>query len=274
MNIEFSYISDLHIDFYVPSYRSKRKQEKGIDRLVDSLIPDKLTDILLIAGDLSHYNYQTIYLLKSLKRYYKHILFTTGNHDLYLVSKNQYKKYNGYSFNRLDELKTYVKDIDGVVYLDGQIIDINGIKFSGCPMWYDGSYSKYKFNMTNELIAISWKNGMNDSRLIHGILTHDELFKKQIKKFRDSVCLSDVYISHVGPVVPKNIPSCYNNHMTGFFYFDGEKYLYNDSPNIYLFGHTHNVYDFMYNNTRMICNPYGYPHEKSVAKIKVLDNKL
>ncbi|MFW6247028.1 MAG: hypothetical protein ACOC22_02535, partial [bacterium] len=38
-----------------------------------------------------------------------------------------------------------------------------------------------------------------------------------------------------------------------------EKY----SPNYWIFGHTHTHHDYNINNTRLICNPMGYSHEKT-----------
>ena len=266
-NIEFSYISDLHLDFYVHAHTPERKQEKAIDLFVENILPDVCCDVLVIAGDIGHYNNQNAYLFKSLKKHFKHVLFVTGNHDLYLINHNQQKKYFNNSFNRLHELRKIVDEIEDVHFLEGQIVDIDGVKYSGTSMWYDGSFAR-KSGMVSDIIQMTWKNSMNDNRMIFGMDRYDQIFNEQRQILDSSLWLSDVYLSHVGPIVPRPLPDRYNVPSTGFFYFDGEECLYDENaPKVWVFGHTHTIHDFMFRNTNMLCNPHGYPRERIEPKI-------
>jgi len=116
-------ISDIHLDFY-----AKFKQ-KSIETFTKKLINTKTNknfDVLIIAGDIGHYNDDNIYFLELISNYYKKVFVTWGNHDLYLL-ESQREKYYYNSFNRLNELKEMIKEIDNVVFLDGEKIEYEGI---------------------------------------------------------------------------------------------------------------------------------------------------
>lgn len=121
MSLTFDIISDLHLDFHLKQNANEKKY--------DAFCKNKLFDegfehgeILLIAGDLSHYNNQTKAFFEYLvKKYYKELFFVTGNHDMYLINKKQEKKYKN-SQARLTELKEMFKDNEKIHYLDGDIV--------------------------------------------------------------------------------------------------------------------------------------------------------
>ena len=93
---------------------------------------------------------------------------------------------------------------------------------------------------------------------------------EKLQKFQDYDNI-DVMISHYGPVVPDNIPEDYKDCSTTFYYFDGSKDIERISPKYWIFGHTHNSYDFIKGNTRLICNPVGYPSENRYTQIKRIE---
>jgi hypothetical protein len=87
------------------------------------------------------------------RKIYKKIFVTFGNHDMYLVSNAQRSKYQ-ISWNKVKDLKQICECIDTVEFLDGNIIEVDGIKIGGAGMWYDMSYCKNlnfrtKFNNKN-----------------------------------------------------------------------------------------------------------------------------
>lgn len=89
--MKVSYISDLHLDFHV-KYGSNedkmfKKTREFIEKLIQSDVGDK--EVIVIAGDLSHYNKQSIAALEVFNEHYELVLFVPGNHDYYLVSKTQ-----------------------------------------------------------------------------------------------------------------------------------------------------------------------------------------
>lgn len=59
--MKIAYISDLHLDFYIQPHAS---WERKMPRLLEELLPTEKADVLIIAGDLSHYNSQTKFALR------------------------------------------------------------------------------------------------------------------------------------------------------------------------------------------------------------------
>ena len=50
--------------------------------------------------------------------------------------------------------------------------------------------------------------------------------------------------------------------MNDFFVHNGaESLIHNNKPKIWIHGHTHEYFDYIHVNTRVITNPKGYIHE-------------
>ena len=291
--MKVAFISDSHEDFWISAKLSGHKLLTTIENFVDEVLKPKEADILVIAGDTSHYNNQTEMMLRYLasKKMYKKIFVTFGNHNLYLVSNSQESKYKK-SWNKVLELKQMCEAIETVEFLDGNIVEVDGVRIGGCSMWYDFSYGKKIGNLDDFQMLQKWKSVMNDANLIKGDdylgstnsggmysygktkhYTFDPLkfFEQEKEKFLKIIEDCDVFVSHFGPVVPPDIQPHYKNTTTGFYYFDGERYLWADkAPKLYIFGHTHDTFQFQVNNTILACNPLGYKSENTGVEIEVI----
>jgi len=278
----------------VPGKLSGHKELTALENFVDDILKPKPADILIFAGDNSHYNEQMekILIYIANKKMYKKIFVTFGNHDMYLVSNKQEHKYRK-SWNKVIEMKEICEAIDTVEFLDGNIVEVDGVKIGGCGMWYDYSYGKKIANMNDFHMLQKWKAVMNDANLIKGddhlglndvrsmygygkmkVYSFDPLvfFENEKEKMVKIIEECDIFVSHIGPVVPPNLKPEYQNVDTGFYYFDGERYLWAEkAPKVYIFGHTHDRYEFKVNNTWLMCNPLGYPSENTRGEIEVVD---
>lgn len=261
----FDFISDVHWDFWVNVQHPEYTQIKKFKKLFDKIFPEKRSDTLLIAGDIGHYNEQNELVFKLLKEYYKHIVWTHGNHDLYLVSKNQMKKYNYDSFSKLNEMIELSSKIDGVHYLDGDMVKIDGVLIGGGSGWYDFQYGVQVHNQTIQQIEELWEYYMNDSRLIKipnsvtGMLDNGKYFQEQYNKLKKIHKWCDIIISHIGPDWSKVLPK-YNHPSTAFYYFEGQNLLANLDKSTWIYGHTHDPYEYIHKSgCHLICNPLGYP---------------
>jgi len=263
-------ISDLHIDFYFKD--SKQINKRVVLQLFDRIFRNKQSDILIIPGDLGHNNQQITDIIKIIKdNYYEHIICVLGNHDYYLLSKNQSKKYLYNSLNRVKELRTMLNDIVGVDCLDGTIIEIDGIKFGGCDSWYDGSY--YSTSMSNDDIVKHWKSTMNDAKYIKGIDNFYDLVKIEQKKLDNIYLKSDVIITHISPSI-NNLPN-YNDDdkSNGYYTFNGEDYLSNTTAKYWIFGHIHQSHEYEEYEVKCLSNPLGYPKQSKDFSIKTIEIK-
>ena len=269
MNIHIT--SDIHLDFWIDPKCPHAKQIRLINELINNCLPEENADIILIAGDIGHYNWQNELLFKELRKYYKHVLWVFGNHDLYMVSKNVTKQFKNNSWARLNDMIERSNNIDGVHYLEGNTLEIEGFTFGGHGMWYDGTYSLRHFQMNRASQIKYWQDFMNDSNLINvpdtpsGLIDWHTLSKEAIESVRDIIKTCDVFMSHIGPDCSR-VHSKWHNAGTGFYYFNGEELLCEmNEKQAWIYGHTHDPSFF--NNVygcQMICNPLGYPIGRNI----------
>lgn len=271
---QFDLISDTHIDFWVNMDSNQPKMKNKLKEFTKRLLPDNTSDVLVIAGDLGHYNKQNLIFLNILKETYKKILLVEGNHDLYMISRNIKEKYKNNSSNRINEMKQLASQIEGVHYLDGNIIEIDEIKFSGTGMWYDFTYGTKELNIDKSDVFEAWEDYMNDGVYIKGIENRPyKKFEIEKEKLEKIIYKSDVIITHVGPDW-SNITQKYKNDIcTSFYYFDGNEYFQYLNEKIWCFGHTHEHYNYIKDGCRFINNALGYPNENSDIK-KIINVSL
>ncbi len=281
------FISDTHNDFWVKEVNPQSpKFDKQIDEFINILNPSQ-AEVLIIAGDLGHYFKQDTGILLKLKKYYKHIIFVIGNHDLYLVSNSIEKKYKWDSFKRVKAMKDWCSAQENIHLLDGDVIEINGYKFGGLGMSWDYSFGK-SLNLSEYHLYELWKSKMNDSRLIFqdGIRSHsvplayggsysnpsfdvDEYFNQQRIKL-DNIKEVDVMVTHYAPILSDD--SKYKDDgMTTFYMFDGLCDIERLNPIYWIHGHMHSNVDDIVAGTNILCNPLGYPGENTYTSIKEIE---
>jgi len=275
------YTSDLHLDFYTNTY-TLNKCENLINRAkilgdfkkIDS---NPLNDVLIIAGDLSHYNHQTVNFLTVLKKHFAKIFIVTGNHDFYNVSKNQKQKYKNL-YDRFNELKNMLKSVEGIYFLDGDVIEYNGIKFGGAMGWYDCSYYyKLTQGMYMETMLGHWKNYSNDAHKIPKLKDPSDIFSIEIKKIEKVIKQKpDVMITHFCPISESIVmKSPYKNDRgSGYYCFDGSRFWdTKDAPKLWIYGHMHDNFEIEIFNTHFSRNPLGYNGENKEFELKFKEGK-
>ncbi len=221
--MDIYYISDLHLDFHI-----KRVHPKKIDLFLRSILPslDFFGEVLIIAGDISHYNDLSIAFLKSLRRYFAKILLTYGNHDLYLVSARQKRRYQN-SWKRLEEFQELCAQED-IVFLDNESFEYRGVCFYGGMGWYRVQDMK------------RWRELSNDAKLIVPTFDPNRFFEENYQKLL-ALSKVDVLFSHVPMIDLRKEESLYDP----FYYWLGEysarafEHMQKIGTKCYIFGHTH-----------------------------------
>ena len=256
--MQIDIISDIHLDFWL-----KRGSEKEILNFIKNIIkPNIESEVLIIAGDLGHYNNQNLKLLNFLTNFYKKIFIVFGNHDLYLVSRKQRDKYK-LSINRLKELITNLPD--NVIFLDGFEYDYKGIKFAGSGLWYEIKDINLWLKKMNDAIYINENKIFNIDVDSYGkkiIYKFNPLnfYEKEMQKLK-KISNPDIMISHIAP---------YLNKKEDFYYFNGENEIKRINPKYWIFGHIHYKEKIDFHNTKLICNPLGYKNKNfTLEKIKI-----
>jgi len=265
-------LSDLHVDFYFKT----KITESSVRHLYGNILGDNtyqdtkcVGDILVVAGDIGHYNKQNIQVLKLIKEVfgYKHIICVLGNHDYYLINHGDRKNYFHRSTFRAQRMRDIINSENDMFCLDGNIVEIDGIKFGGCDSWYDGAYIREHFWKKNEeymngYVSLLWRRTMADADYILDMdwQAYATLEKEKLQCIYTNV---DVMITHVNPSIKKeHTDKKYRDlDTTGYFTFDGEELLRNGSMKYWVFGHTHDHIEYEMHGVKCICNPMGYPNE-------------
>lgn len=240
--MKIDYISDLHLDFYI---RLKGKWEQKALSFLTSLLPAEKGEVLIIAGDLSHYNIQSFFALELFSTHYKQVIFVLGNHDYYLVANRQMKKYSSKSIEREIELKQMIAALPNVKLLSFfETFTYEGINFAGATSWYG-------LHTTQDKLFI--ENVSNDSVLIKGINIHST-HRKELENYA-KLQQPDVIITHVPPIIlnshtKRGTTACYLNKLP------------NSPAKFYIFGHCHEQSIIEKDGATYCINALGYPDEK------------
>lgn len=243
--MKVDYISDLHLDFYIRHDGNYEKWENKTHLFLEKLLPDTKGEVLVIAGDISHYNIQSKWCLEYFSKQYEHVFFVMGNHDYYLISGGQSKKYKNNSINREFELMELISSLNNVTHLyDFEEFSYNNIKIAGSTLWYP---------LQEQKDIDFFNNISNDSKLIKKL---DVVAEHSYETFKyEHMEEVDILVTHVPPdILQSHIKfdstSCYLNelknikakHVVTGHVHEQNKYYNTDGTNIYI-------------------NALGYPNE-------------
>lgn len=265
----FDYISDLHINFI---FGIKEPNERKVKLWFDSVFENKSSNTLLIPGDICESIPHTFTFFKLIQKIYgyKNIVYTFGNHDYWLITRNHKNKYKS-SANKIEISKKlcieHNKENDNKIYLlDGNIIDIDGVKIGGAMSWYDTTY----FYKNRGMYSIQdpykfWQGFSNDQKYI---LPRKDDFEELSKVEREKVLQvikqkPDIMLTHICPLISDAVVNDeYKGDLGNTFYmFDAEELIYKYKPKFWIYGHMHGQKEIQVDETQVLRNAHGYPSE-------------
>jgi len=229
MNIALA--SDLHYEFHGPENHVA--------------VPDG-TDVLILAGDIG-----TISTLPDALRHYAstvpHVLYVTGNHEFYGHG----------AADQVDDLIASVEtECPNLTRLTAErgVVEINGVTFAGDTLWFgdpDGLNQIYEKTFT-DFTAIRWRD-ISTAKWIAAKHGNAKQFFKH--------AAADVFVSHHLPSNALITPKWAHSPINRFFASEVFKTAAHP-PKVWCYGHTHDPIDRVLGETRFLCNPRGYPHER------------
>lgn len=275
--------SDLHLEFQDLIL----KNEEGAEVLI-------LSGDIMIAEDLhnhKHFDYSpyTVGALADLGRrqavalrfrdflkrcsfQFPHVVYVAGNHEFY----------HGRWKASLDHLREECAVFPNVYFLEKDIKTIGEHTFIGCTLWTD-------CNKGDPLTLHALTDMMNDYRIIrndehgytklrpaHAMYRHQQslgYIKSIVQGKHDE---KFVVVGHHAPSKQSTHPKYQNDYlMNGGYSSDLSEFML-DHPQIKLWthGHTHDPFDYMVGETRIVCNPRGYAGhdpQADVFQLKFLD---
>lgn len=237
-------LSDLHLEHCVAS----------------QVYPVGNGDVLVLAGDIlsaKHFK-SNGYLADVYKRFlddcsknYQKVLYVMGNHEYY-----------GYNY---EGTKKKIRENlpDNFYFLDNDTVSIEDWNFIGFTLWTD-------FRNENPLEMMDAQTTMNDYKTIrigsnyrklnpNDTLAFHKASKEYLLNQLQTLNENVFVISHHAPSY-QSIPQEYKKHANGAYCSDFDDLIYNH-PQIkyWVHGHTHNAFNYMIGDCRVICNPAGYP---------------
>jgi len=264
--------SDLHLEFGPIEFENT----EGADVIV-------LSGDICVAADLNKidYSYGTAppkvmehserleKLLRSCSDSFKHTIMIMGNHE----------HYHGDFAKSAPVIRDFIKSFKNVHFLDKEIVKIDDVTFIGGTLWTD-------MNKEDPITLHAMSGMMNDYRGVvnsnREVMFRDEEGNQQVRaaKFSPEDTVEDhnkmlgyIRIMVEGKFDQKFVvcghhaPSTLSTHprykderiMSGAYSSDLSEFIM-DRPQIKLWthGHTHEPFDYMLGDTRIVCNPRGY----------------
>ena len=230
-------ISDLHTEFH-----------DSPASFLDSLDIESNLDFLVVAGDTVAVNRQHEQdILSSFHRfskYARHVLWIPGNHEYY-------GSYNSSDTNK--QLAAYIVRYPNIHWLQNNELILDGSHFYGGAMWFPN------VDGLNQLYERELSDFSQIKDLLQWVYHENIAFRYHANKL---VTEKTIVISHHLPSrqsVPTEFRGLQSNR---FFVSDEERFIAERQPRLWFHGHTHKACDYQLGNTRVVCNPHGYPSER------------
>ncbi len=260
-------ISDLHLEF-----------------AEDIHITNAGADVLILAGDICNaehmhrnpsagidYAYiQKGWYADDAIRYRNFFKQISDEFDTTLYVMGNHEHYGGRWNRTADILREECARHGNIHLLENDKMVINDTVFLGATLWSS-------FNNYDPMTEIVVKDMMNDYRSITynvGDLYHKlppsvtaETHRKTVEWITLQLELdkrNTVVVGHHAPSFKSIHPRyAHQTHMNGAFASDLDWLMVShDHLKLWVHGHVHDSHDYMIGNTRIVCNPRGYPRER------------
>lgn len=240
--VKFQVMSDTHFDAY---------SDEGVG-FIRSLKPTADIDALVIAGDMCEVScWRFKQIVESLCARYPHVIYVMGNHERWSVSKQVFDE-------KIDDVKNTFSNLH---ILENDVFVLNGQRFVGSTMWWEDNY-------LSRLGAKSWVDFRHIPNFQNWIW---DKIEESNKFLNDEVKKGDIVITHHLPLSRSIDPRYLGKDASNCFYLNNQSKLIEKSePSYWVHGHTHVQQNYYAGDTRIICNPLGYPGEYSTDYIQDL----
>jgi predicted MPP superfamily phosphohydrolase len=231
----------------------------------DASCINEQANMVLLVGDLDNDIDKVTELVTTLALAHpdKTFLAIPGNHEFY--GKNVH--------TTLSEYNATTNILPPNAHLAArQVIVHEGIRYILCILWSNilPSVRVYVEKKINDFTHI-YRNNNNDPLLAKG---YNTLHQDDLKWLKTNLAIPydgrTVVVTHHAPSW-KSVPLSYiGNKCNSVFVSDLDGLIEEYKPVLWVHGHTHTPMDYNIGNTRIVCNPLGYPHETN-GRYNVLD---
>lgn len=254
--MKIGYASDIHTEF-------------GNQR---EILLEQDVDVLVLAGDIGSSDKGAQWALDSFSERARQIVYVAGNHEFW--HKSAYHR----TIERLRALS-----FEKLRFLENDKCVIDDVTFLGATCWTDFSFGGSNDRRLNMLLA---RDGMNDYRRIK-FMEPSGLYRKlkpddvlAINQ-RSSQFLFDelrklhgqkrVVVTHHAPTPYSLDPFYLGSPLNSAYVNMYENFIAVHGPDLWIHGHVHCPKDYRIRDTRILCNPIGYPGQIPSAKIEYVE---
>jgi len=210
-------------------------------------------DVMVLAGDISVGRAGIAWARDTFEC---PIIYVPGNHEYY-----------GRRIDKLDaELKAAARDTN-VHVLQNDAVVIEGIRFIGATLWTDfnlygtpNSSARLAQNLMNDYIVINTGDG-DALEPTETIALHEQsiiYFEHILATPFDG---QTVVVTHHAPSERSVAPRFKGDPLSPCFASNLEKLVERSGAALWIHGHVHDSFDYGIGQTRVVCNPKGYPGE-------------
>jgi len=270
-------LSDLHVEFWQHANNAPT-------------IPQTDADVIVLAGDIDvGYQNEVDYCTKLAQEHSKPVVFVLGNHSFY--NKNMdYVRQKWY-----DNANVLVDD--GVQFIDEGITYVNGdTTFLGGILWTDFhdynnremAYAQERMNdfrITTMDVQDSLKTAEKTNEYMRKATAIDpeeyghywmtarrtvDEHKKTLNWMnvilKDFKTKKNVVVSHHLPSYLSVDPIYAGDMLNAAFVSNLDDWIATKDIALWIHGHAHNSSDYVYEDTRVVCNPFGYLNNETNRK--------
>lgn len=227
INMKFQYWSDIHNEFW------KGKWKDAITEHNDCP--------LLLAGDFGEFcRNKTVDDFKYLCERYPKVYYVNGNHDFYQSSFPIIDA-------KMDQLEKEISNL--VVMRTGRIEQLGAYKLIGDTMWIKDRpdlriYKIYDYSQIKDCLPEA--------------TNRFERWREWAATVMDE---NTIVMTHHVPSYQLVNPRFSKGEHTHWFIGDCEDLILKHKPKLWVAGHTHDCFDRIIGETRVVINPWGYPNE-------------
>lgn len=207
------------------------------------------------------------------KRYREFFQYCSENWATVIYLAGNHEHYSGRWVRTVSVLREETERYGNILFCDQDRVDLGDITFLGVSLWTD-------FNNGDPITMMSVKQMMNDysaitenpkEGLYHKLrpITTFNKHKSDVEWLTVQLSLLKdrkvVVCSHHAPSRMSIHKKYANQHIMNGAFISNLDGLILDNPQIKLWthGHVHNVFNYTIGDTRIVCNPRGYPGEHS-----------
>lgn len=253
--------SDVHLEFGTTSFNNTDN-----------------ADVLILSGDIcvaNNFHPTDKKFFRECSERFPNVIYIMGNHE----------HYNGDYTLTENLLREELEEFTNIHLLEKQTVEINGYTFIGATFWTDMNK-----NDPNTLWHVS--RVMNDFRIIrNSVMIEDRekltpmfVYNEHVNTMHYIKSVIDakpegkfVVVGHHAPSKQSVKPRYERDRLTNGAYSSDLSEFILDHPQIKLWthGHTHDVFDYMIGDTRILCNPRGYAlYEERADEFELLFTEI